>query len=130
MTAVRRVADSPRRTESRAAVDLDSERNPMLSQEQIAFFNENGYVRIPQVYTPAEVEAQRAELDQLIQDWSTTNMGWSGPWRSVYMSPDVEKRSMLTHLHDLHFYSEAWCQAVTNRRLAAAPASLLGPNVE
>lgn len=102
----------------------------MLTPEQIAFFNENGYVRIPQVYTPAEVEAQRVELDQLIQDWATTNMGWSGPWRAVYMSPEVEKRAMLTHLHDLHFYSEAWCQAVTNRRLAGALAALLGPNVE
>jgi phytanoyl-CoA hydroxylase len=102
----------------------------MLDQEQIASFQENGYIRIPQVYTPEEVAAQRSELDQLIQDWATTNMGWSGPWRNVYMSPDVEKRSMLTHLHDLHFYSAAWCQAVTNRRLACALAGLLGPNVE
>ena len=47
-----------------------------------------------------------------------------------YMSPDVEKRSMLTHLHDLHFYSEAWCHAVTSPRLAEAMSDLLGPNVE
>src|SRR5437762_843787 len=102
----------------------------MLSREQIEFFNENGYLRIPQVYTPDEVDAMRRELDQLVQDWATTNMGWSGPWRQVYMSPDVEKRSMLTHLHDLHFYSESWCRAVTNPRLAEAMADLLGPNVE
>src|SRR5437879_8244914 len=67
----------------------------MLSQKQIEFFNENGYLRIPQVYTPEEVDAMRRELDQLIQDWATTNMGWSGPWRQVYMSPEVEQRSML-----------------------------------
>ncbi len=102
----------------------------MLSQKQIEFFNENGYLRIPQVYTPEEVDAMRRELDQLIQDWATTNMGWSGPWRQVYMSPEVEKRSMLTHLHDLHFYSNAWCRAVTNPRLAEVMSDLLGPNVE
>jgi phytanoyl-CoA hydroxylase len=102
----------------------------MLTQEQIAFFNDNGFLRIPQVFTTEEVETLRSELDQLIQDWSTTNMGWTGPWRQVYMTPDVEKRSMLTHLHDLHFYSTAWCQAVTNRRLAAALGELIGPNVE
>jgi ectoine hydroxylase-related dioxygenase (phytanoyl-CoA dioxygenase family) len=102
----------------------------MLTQEQIAFFNENGFLRIPQIFPPDEVEALRSELDQLIQDWSTTNMGWTGPWRQVYMTPDVEKRSMLTHLHDLHFYSTAWCRAVTNPHLAAALGDLIGPNVE
>jgi ectoine hydroxylase-related dioxygenase (phytanoyl-CoA dioxygenase family) len=102
----------------------------MLSREQIEFFNENGYLRIPQVYTPDEVDAMRRELDQLVQDWATTNMGWSGPWRQVYMSPEVEQRSMLTHLHDLHFYSQAWCRAVTNPRLAEALGDLIGPNVE
>ncbi len=102
----------------------------MLTQEQITFFNENGFLRIPQVFTTEEVETLRTELDQLIQDWSTTNMGWTGPWRQVYMTPDVEKRSMLTHLHDLHFYSSAWCNAVTNSRLAAALGDLIGPNVE
>lgn len=102
----------------------------MLTQEQIAFFSENGFLRIPRVFTTEEVETLRTELDQLIQDWSTTNMGWTGPWRQVYMTPDVEKRSMLTHLHDLHFYSAAWCHAVTNPRLAAALVDLIGPNVE
>ncbi len=102
----------------------------MLSPEQIAFFNERGYVRIPQVYTPEEVEYMRSDLDQLIQDWATTNMGWTGPWRQVYMNAETERRSMLTHLHDLHFYSNAWCRAVTNPRLAAAMSDLLGPNVE
>ncbi len=102
----------------------------MLSPEQVESFNENGYLRIPRVYTADEVEAMRTELDRLVQDWATTNMGWSGPWRQVYMSPEVEQRSMLTHLHDLHFYSQAWCHAVTHPRLAAAMADLLGPNVE
>ncbi|MDQ3814510.1 MAG: phytanoyl-CoA dioxygenase family protein [Armatimonadota bacterium] len=102
----------------------------MLSQKQIDFFNENGYVRIPRVYTPQETEAMARELDQLIQDWAITSMGWTGPWRNVYMDPDTEKRSMLTHLHDLHFYSEAWCKAVTKPRLARALAALIGPNVE
>jgi phytanoyl-CoA hydroxylase len=102
----------------------------MLTQEQVDFFNENGFIHISQVYTPEETEAMSRELDELIQTWATTNAGWSGPWRNVYMSPDVEQRSMLTHLHDLHFYSRAWCDAVTNPRMAKAMSQLLGPNVE
>jgi len=103
----------------------------MLTQEQIGSYHQNGYLRIRGVYSSDEVEAMRADLDHLLQDWATTSAGWSGPWRHVYMSPDVEQRSRLTHLHDLHFYSSAWSQAVTNQRLAEAIADLLGePNVE
>ena len=103
----------------------------MLTPHQIAEYHEQGFVRIPQVYSPDEVEELRRELDQLVQDWATTNAGWSGPWRDVYMSPDVEQRSTLTHLHDLHFYSAAWCRAVTKPALGEAIADLLGtPNVE
>jgi len=102
----------------------------MLTREQIDFYHENGYVRIPAVFTPDEIRRMSDELDQLVQDWAVTNMGWTGPWRQVYMDADAEKKSQLTHLHDLHFYSAAWCRAVTNPRLAEAMADLLGPNVE
>ncbi|HZT41567.1 MAG TPA: phytanoyl-CoA dioxygenase family protein [Chthonomonadaceae bacterium] len=103
----------------------------MLSEQQIDFFKENGYLRIPKVFTPAEIRQMSEELDRLIQEWAITNMGWTGPWRQVYMDPDTEKKSQLTHLHDLHFYSQAWCRAVANPRLAEAMAELLGtPNVE
>lgn len=102
----------------------------MLTPEQLSFYNDNGYLRIPAVYTADEVARMSDDLDRLIQDWATTNAGWTGPWRQVYMSPDVEQRSMLTHLHDLHFYSRAWCDAVTNPRLAEAISDLIGPNVE
>ncbi len=102
----------------------------MLTHEPLDFFHKNGYVRIPQVYTPEELRAMSDELDQLIQDWAVTNMAWTGPWRQVYMSADLEKRSLLTHMNDLYLYSEAWCRAVTGPRIAEAMSDLLGPNVE
>ncbi|MDP8904802.1 MAG: phytanoyl-CoA dioxygenase family protein [Chloroflexota bacterium] len=103
----------------------------MLTRDQVATYQDKGYVTIPQLFPREELEELRRELDQLVQDWATTNAGWSGPWRDVYMSPDVEQRSMLTHLHDLHFYSAAWCRAVTKMAMAEAMADLLEtPNVE
>ena len=85
----------------------------MLTEDQVEFFHENGYVRIENVFDRNEIGEMSDELDRLIQDWATTNLGWTGPWRQVYMPPDIEKKSMLTHLHDLHFYSQAWCRAVS-----------------
>ena len=83
----------------------------MLTQEQIDFYNEHGWLRIPAVFTHAEIEELSDEMDRLVQDWALTNEGWTGPWRQAYMDPTIEKKSKLTSMHDLHFYSDAWCRA-------------------
>ncbi len=102
----------------------------MLTAQQVDHYNEHGYVRIPMVFTSDEIRRMGDELDRIVQDWGVTNLGWTGPWRNVYMDADTEKKSQLTHLHDLHFYSEAWSRAVMNPRLVSAMAELIGPNVE
>ncbi len=102
----------------------------MLTREQVEYYHENGYLRIPQVFTSQDIQEMERELDFLMQVWAATWAGWDGPWRRVYMDAETEKKSKLTALHDLHLYSAAWCRAVTHRPLAEAMADLLGPDVE
>lgn len=102
----------------------------ILSEEQVAFYRENGYLRIPQVFAPDEIDAMADELDWQIATWASDTAGWSGPWRRVYMDEQTEKQSKLIALHDLHRYSKTWCDAVTHPALTGAIADLLGPNVE
>jgi phytanoyl-CoA hydroxylase len=102
----------------------------MLSQTQVDFYNEHGYLHIPQVYSPSEINELSDELDRLVREWAITNQGWTGPWRRAYMSAEVEAKSKLTAMHDLQFYSAAWMRAVTHARIAEAMSDLLGPNVE
>lgn len=103
----------------------------MLSREQVDFFEENGFLRIPQVYTPAEMDELEQHLDFIMDQWAVTEMGWTGPWRQVYMDAATEKKSKLTSIHDLHFYSEAWLRAVLHPGLVEAVSRLIGgPNVE
>jgi len=102
----------------------------MLTQEQVNFYREHGYLHIPAVFNAAEIDELSDEMDRLVQDWALTNAGWTGPWRQAYMNPETEKQAKLTSMHDLHFYSDAWCRAVTHPRLAEAMSDLLGPNVE
>ena len=87
-------------------------------------------MRIPQVFSAEETDELANTLDQLVDDWANTTLGWSGPWRGVYMDAETEKKAKLTAMHDLHLYSEAWCRAVTNRNLVDAVSQLIGPNVE
>ena len=102
----------------------------MLTDEQIDFYNEHGYLHIPAVFSSEETAALSTTLDWLIATWARRSSGWTGPWRQQYMTPEVEKKSQLVAMHDLQFYSADWLHAVTNPRLAAAIAALLDSSVE
>ncbi len=102
----------------------------MLTQEQIAYYHEHGFLRIPEMFTPEETNELSDELDRLVHDWAITDKGWSGPWRKAYMTAETEKKSKLTAMHDLQFYSAAWMRAVTHRKLAEAMHDILGSDVE
>ncbi|MBE0697462.1 MAG: phytanoyl-CoA dioxygenase family protein [Anaerolineaceae bacterium] len=102
----------------------------MLTQDQVKFYEEHGYLHIPALFSASETEELSNEMERLMQDWATTNEGWTGPWRQAYMDPTIEKKSKLTSMHDLHFYSAAWARAIIHPRLVGAMSDLLGPNVE
>jgi hypothetical protein len=97
----------------------------VLSAEQIAFYHDHGWLRIEQMFTPAETDELSDHLDWIIGTWAIKDQGWTGPWRKQYMDEITEKKSKLIALHDLQLYSDAWARAVTNRKLAAAMADLL-----
>jgi phytanoyl-CoA hydroxylase len=102
----------------------------MLTQDQIDFYKDRGYLHIPRVFSAQETAELSREMDWLIEAWADKFPGWTGPWRRVYMDEQTEKKSKLVAMHDLHTYSEAWMRAVTNPRLTRAMSQLLGPNVE
>jgi phytanoyl-CoA hydroxylase len=103
---------------------------PMLTAEQVVFYRENGFLHIPGVFSADETRALSDSMNQLMKEWATTFPGWTGPWRRDYMDAATERKSKLTAMHDLHFYSAEWMRAVTHRKVVAAMVDLLGPNVE
>jgi len=102
----------------------------MLTQQQIDFFWEHGYLRIEQVFEPALLKQMRDDLNWMIEAWAQRFAGWEGPWRKVYMDVETEKKSQLIAMHDLHFYTESWMRAVTHKTLCEAMGGLLGDCVE
>lgn len=101
------------------------ESGSLLSSEQVAFYREHGYLRIPQVFSPAETDELSDELDWIIGSWAIEDQGWTGPWRRQYMDAATERKSKLIALHDLQYYSDAWARAVVKPALCAALADLL-----
>ena len=102
----------------------------MLTEEQVTFYNERGYLRLRDVYSPDEVEHQSVELERLMLEWAQQTAGWRGPWRKAYMTAEEDARARLTAMHELQNYSEAFMRAVVSDRLTGAVADLIGPDVE
>lgn len=102
----------------------------MLTQTQIDFFNEHGFLRLEQMFTPAHTQAMREDLNWMMEAWSEHSAGWSGPWRQKYMDATTEKKSRLVHMHDLHHYAQSWMAGVTHEPLCEAIAQLLDGPVE
>lgn len=103
-----------------------SHRLNALSDEQVAFYREHGYLRIPSMFDPAEIDEMSDELDWMIENWAIRDQGWTGPWRRKYMDEKTEQKSQLIALHDLQYYSAAWVRAVTKPGLCGAMADLIG----
>ncbi|MBI4529997.1 MAG: phytanoyl-CoA dioxygenase family protein [Candidatus Latescibacteria bacterium] len=100
--------------------------NGSLTQEQIAFFRENGFLRIEQVYSPDELRAMSGELDYVIQTFATWGAAWRGPWRKEYVKDEEEEKKItLVAIHELQHYSAAWTRAVTKPLLAESLGALM-----
>ena len=97
----------------------------MLTQAQIGFFNENGFLRVEQVYSPAEIGQMSDELKYMMDTFAIWEGGWRGDWRKEYMEAEEDKKAVLVHIHELHHYSSAWMRAVTKSELAEAVGALL-----
>jgi len=97
----------------------------LLTPDQIAFYREHGYLRIPKVFTPEETQNLRTDMDWMIRDWANIGVGWTGPWRQALMNIEEEAKSKLIAMHDLQYYSDHWMAAVTKPNMAKMMSQLL-----
>ncbi len=101
-----------------------------LTQEEVDFYNEHGFLRLKGVFSPEEVAELSDDLDYVIERFATRGKGWSGPWRQQIMTPEEEAQSVLVALHEIEMYAGSWMRAVVKRRLVDSLADILGEDVE
>lgn len=97
----------------------------MLTQEQIASYHENGFIRLEQVYDPQELRKMSEELDYVIQNFANWGAAWRGPWREQYMNEEEDRKAVLVAIHELQHYSAAWTRAISTPKLTDPLSQLL-----
>jgi ectoine hydroxylase-related dioxygenase (phytanoyl-CoA dioxygenase family) len=97
-----------------------------LSSEQIAFFQENGYVLVRGLITPEEAAAYRRECHALAERLQKLR-SIEATWDSVRQSG--QKTSIL-HCDDVQFHVAAFARLLVDERFTRVAQDIIGPNVQ
>ena len=104
-----------------------------LSQEQVGFYRENGYLLVEGLFSREEAAALRREAHELIARVSAereVDATWGSAREAGAMTGAVT-RTVLQHCHDVQFHSAAFTRLIVDERLTGAAAQLMGsPNVQ
>jgi len=92
-----------------------------LSDEQKAFYEQNGYIHVQGMITPEEAAAYRAALHALAARQGSNDATWT----SVKGTGTT-----ITHSHDVQFRSAAITRLLTDPRLTGIAQDIIGPNVQ
>jgi phytanoyl-CoA hydroxylase len=104
------------------------EESVMLTQEQIDFYNENGYLLVKGVLTRAEAAAFRQEAHALIERLQQTR-DVEATWASA--KEVTAAKTSLLHCHDVQFQSARLAALLVDDRLTGIAAGVMGtPNVQ
>ena len=101
----------------------------MLTEEQKAFYQENGYVVVRGMFSPEEAAAYRCEAHALAERLSAIR-DIDATWGSAADAGGGRGKTALQHCHDVQFYSAAFSRLLVDERFASAAASIIGPNVQ
>ena len=100
----------------------------MLSQDQIDFYRENGYVLAAGLFSADEAAAYRAEAHALAERLSRIR-SIEATWGSA-REAEMGASTRLLHCHDVQFQSAAFSRLLVDERLTSAASSIIGPNVQ
>ena len=100
----------------------------MLTDEQKAFYADNGYIVIRGLFSAEEAEAYRQETETLMARLSQRH-SIDATWGSANSIAGGKKISLL-HCHDVQFQSAAFARLIVDERFTAIAADIIGPNVQ
>lgn len=103
----------------------------MLTDDQLAFYRENGYVLVKGLLSREEAAMYRQRLHDLAHRlYVESNRGSDATWGAARDSIDGAEKTTLQHCHDVQFYDAALARLLTDPRLTGPASQIVGPNVQ
>jgi ectoine hydroxylase-related dioxygenase (phytanoyl-CoA dioxygenase family) len=102
----------------------------MLTAEQRAFYDDNGYILIKGLLSPAEAAIYRQECHALAERLSA-HRNIDATWASAREAVKEARDTKLLHCHDVQFQSAVFSRLIVDERLTGIAAAIIGsPNVQ
>jgi ectoine hydroxylase-related dioxygenase (phytanoyl-CoA dioxygenase family) len=105
-----------------------------LSPEQKRFFDENGYLLVEELYSPAEVTAARQEMARLLRDPEAARPRVRFSYEKEEAGPDVpvdpDNPRRVWMVMDTPLAGDWWFDNIRDPRVVDIIADLLGPNID
>jgi phytanoyl-CoA hydroxylase len=101
----------------------------MLSTDQLAFYDENGYVVVKGLLPRDEALGYRREAHELIDRLAAGRNDLEATWGSARAMAGAQKTQLL-HRHNVEFFSAAFHRLLLDDRLTGVAGSIVGPNVQ
>lgn len=100
----------------------------ILSEEQKAFYDENGYLLVSGLLSRDEANDLRQETHELMERLAKVK-SLDATWASARTIEGAQKTRVL-HCHDVQFQGAAFARLIVDPRLTGVAADIIGPNVQ
>lgn len=100
-----------------------------MSADQKAFYEANGYLLVKGLLTRDEAAELRAEAHAVVSRLSNKGHSTEATWSSV-RDDQSQKKTSISHCHDVQFHSAAFTRLFTDPRLMGIAQGIIGPNVQ
>lgn len=102
----------------------------MITETDVAFYRENGYLLVRGVFSEAEVAAMRSAIGGILARAVGANRDRSHTWQGTYLPPEVLKTLVVKAFHDVHYHDAAFTRALMHPNMVDVLTRLIGPNVQ
>jgi phytanoyl-CoA hydroxylase len=95
----------------------------MLTEEQLAFYRENGYIHVKGLLTPDEASDYRTHIHALLERLAKIK-NIDAQWGSAEKVGGIGTR--LLHSHDVQFHDAAFSKLIVDERMAGIAHQIIG----
>jgi len=101
-----------------------------MTQEELDFYNHNGYVLLSGVLTAQECAGYREELHSLARRLEERNRTHDATWGSATEGVAKGAPTQLKHCHDVQFHLASMSRLIVDPRITEPASQIIGPNVQ
>ncbi len=101
----------------------------MISEKDIEFYRQNGYLLVKNVFAESEVMAMRQGIERIFERAARANYTRNAAWDGDYLTPEL-KNLVIKGLLDVHYHDASFTRAAIHPNMSAVLSKIIGPNVQ